>query len=430
MTSTPLTMSGPSPTIHLFPSESFSTETREESTCRFGENERAVLLPLRPPITTRVLHVINGEHYSGAERVQDLLAMQLASEGFGVDFASLKDGKFGEVRQSKVRLAKLKMRSRLDFRAVGGVKQLVHQHGYRILHAHTPRTALVTAIAARSLNIPWVYHVHSPVSRDSDRYWQNRVNSWVEKFCLRSATRVVVVSPSLESYMIDRGVPESKVVVIPNGVPVSSSSTERGRRTGPLVVGMVALFRPRKGTEVLLESLAAALSQRHDVRVRLVGGFETPDYEKQIRTRVDKLGIADQVEFTGFTTDVARELARLDAMVLPSLYGEGLPMVVLEAMAAGVPVIASHVEGASTAIEHRESGMLVEAGSVSQLTDVLGDFARGAIDTVAMARRARERHREQFSDVAMARGVAAVYHELLEEAATDQSAARDSQSNS
>ena len=52
-------------------------------------DEHPVLLPLRPPITTRVLHVINGEHYSGAERVQDLLAMQLANEGFGVDFAAL-----------------------------------------------------------------------------------------------------------------------------------------------------------------------------------------------------------------------------------------------------------------------------------------------------------------------------------------------------
>ena len=423
-------MSGSPPTIHLFPTEVLSTEAREKPSQRLASDEQPVLLPLRPPITTRVLHVINGEHYSGAERVQDLLAMQLANEGFGVDFAALKSGKFGEVRKSKVRLVPLKMRSRLDFRAVGGIKQLVHQHGYRILHAHTPRTALVTAIAARSLGVPWVYHVHSPVSRDSDRYWQNRINSWVEKFCLKNASRVVVVSPSLEPYMIERGVPASKIIVIPNGVPVCENVEERAPRTGPLVVGMVALFRPRKGTEVLLESLAAALSLGHDVRVRLIGGFETPEYEKQIRAKVEKLGIADQVEFTGFTTNVAGELAKLDVMVLPSLYGEGLPMVVLEAMAAGVPVIASHVEGASTAIEHRESGLLVEAGSVSQLTDAIGEFASGAIDCESLARCARERHREQFSDVAMARGMASVYHEMLEEVAVDQSAARDSRSNS
>ena len=89
--------------------------------------------------------------------------------------------------------------------------------GVRALGAHIEKR----------FGLPWVYHVHSPVSRDSERYWQNRVNSWVEKFCLRSATRVVVVSPSLEPYMIERGVPASKLIVIPNGVPVSANASDR-----------------------------------------------------------------------------------------------------------------------------------------------------------------------------------------------------------
>lgn len=374
-----------------------------------------VLLPIRPQATARVLHVINGEHYSGAERVQDLLALRLPDVGFEVDFAAVKADKFGHFRRSTVRLEPVPMRSRIDYRAVGRLKQLVHRHGYKILHAHTPRSALITAVAARSLDLPWVYHVHSPVSRDSQKPWQNQINSMVERFCLRSASRVIVVSPSLEPYMLERGVPASRLVCVPNGVPAIDLHAARASDDGSLALGMVALFRPRKGTEVLLEALGAAVSLGYDVKLRAIGGFETPEYEQQIRDLTAKLLLEDRVEFTGFTSDVPSELAKVDVLVLPSLFGEGLPMVVLEAMSAGVPVIASHVEGVSAAVEHRHSGLLVEPGSVSQLTDAIAECCRGEVDLVALAANALACHRSRFSDEVMARGVAAVYDELLEE---------------
>lgn len=404
-------MTGPHDTIQLIPPqlETSPTESTEELS--------PVLLPIRPLVTARVLHVINGEHFSGAERVQDLLALRLPDEGFEVDFAAVKPDKFGQFRRSKVRLESVPMRSRIDYRAVGRLKQLVRRHDYQILHAHTPRSALITAVTARSLGLPWVYHVHSPVSLDSGRPWQVRINSMIERFCLRSASRVIVVAPSLKPYMLERGVPESRLVCVPNGVPAIDLDDAPTPNDPAMVLGMVALFRPRKGTEVLLEALAAAVSLGHNVKLRAIGGFETPEYEDQIRARAEKLLLADRVEFTGFTTDISGELAKLDAMVLPSLYGEGLPMVVLEAMAAGVPVIASHVEGASAAVEHRRSGILVEPGSVSQLTDAIIECATGEVNLVAMAAEALARHRAEFSDVAMARGVASVYQELLAEAA-------------
>ena len=405
-------MSGPPPTINLFPSPNCAAAPPGGLVQLPAEVP--VLLPIRPVTRANVLHVINGEHYSGAERVQDLLALCLPAEGFAADFAALKPGRFGEVRQSSSRLVSLPMRSRVDHRSVGALKRLIRKHNYRLLHAHTPRTAIITAIAARSMQLPWIYHVHSPVSRDSKRTWQNRVNGWVERFSLRTATRVVVVAPSLMPYMLQRGVDQDRLVCVPNGVPLSNHPRPARPPGDELVVGMVALFRPRKGTEVLLEALANALSHGHQVRLRAIGGFETPEYEQQIRQLVQQLGLERQVEFTGFTSNVAAELATLDVMVLPSLFGEGLPMVVLEAMAAGVPVVASHVEGASAAIEHRDTGLLVEPGSVSQLAEALEQFANGTIDLSVMAERGQQRHAECFSDVTMARGVAAVYRDVLD----------------
>ena len=336
-------MSGLPSTMNLFPPPDCNTTPGTSVPC--GDDAPPVLLPIRRTARVNVLHVINGEHFSGAERVQDLLALRLPEEGFAADFAALKPGQFGKARRSTTRLTQLPMRGRIDYKVVGQLKNLVRKYDFKILHAHTPRTAPVTAVVARSLNVPWVYHVHSPVSRDSGRSWQNRINGWVETFSIRSAARVIVVSPSLVPYMEDRGVPAARLVCVPNGVPAFKRRRQELTTSGELIIGMVALFRPRKGTEVLLEALANVVSHGHGVRLRIIGGFETADYETRIRQLVSHLGVEAHVEFTGFTTDVTRELAGLDLMVLPSLYGEGLPMVVLEAMAAGVPIIASRVGG-------------------------------------------------------------------------------------
>ena len=94
--------------------------------------------------TIQVLHLVNGEHYSGAERVQDLLARQLPRFGCEVGFACVKPRRFPEARQSKhAPLVKMPMRGRFDLRVVKHIVELVRSEGYDLIHAHTPRTALV-----------------------------------------------------------------------------------------------------------------------------------------------------------------------------------------------------------------------------------------------------------------------------------------------
>jgi len=104
----------------------------------------------------------------------------------------------------------------------------------------------------------------------------------------------------------------------------------------------------------------------------------------------------------------------MDLMILPSLFGEGLPMVLLEAMAAGVPVVASHVEGVPEAIVHRKNGLLVEPASVSQLASAIEEIVCGdQLDYAQLSENATQRHAECFSARAMASDVAEVYQEVL-----------------
>ena len=117
-----------------------------------------------------------------------------------------------------------------------------------------------------------------------------------------------------------------------------------------------------------------------NVRLRAVGGFETPKYKAEVLGLAERLGLAESIDWIGFTRNVNRELAKINLFVLPSLFGEGLPMVVLEAMAAGLPVVASRVEGVPEAVVQRETGLLVEPGSVSQLAAAIEEVVAGDVD--------------------------------------------------
>jgi glycosyltransferase involved in cell wall biosynthesis len=380
-----------------------------EGTARDGQPADSSL-----PQSIFALHLVNGEHYSGAERVQDLLARQLPRFGCEVGFACVKPRKFPGARETKTApLVEMPMRGRFDLRVAKRIADMVRSEDYDLIHAHTPRTALVGRLAARKAGVPFVYHVHSPAGRDSTRRLLNLVNAAAEWAVVRGADRLIAVSPSVRRYMIERGIPAKRIVCVPNGVPASNQLNERKPPPATWTLGAVALFRPRKGIEVLLEALAMLRSQGVNVRLRAVGGFETAIYKADVLGLAERLDLSAAIDWIGFTRNVNRELAKINLFVLPSLFGEGLPMVVLEAMAAGLPVVASRVEGVPEAVLHRETGLLVAPGSVSQLARAIDEVIRGGVDYSALSRGARARHAATFSDTAMAAGVANVYREVL-----------------
>ncbi len=364
--------------------------------------------------TTRVLHVINGEHYSGAERVQDLLAIKLPEHGYQLGFACVKPGQFATVRRAQqVPLIDLPMSSRVDLRVVHKLVDVIRNEDYRLVHAHTPRSAIVGAGAARVAGVPLVYHVHSPTCRDSTRWLVNRLSASAEKFSIRNAAALIAVSPSLRDHMIRSGFAEERVHYVANGVPGIEFDVSRQVPATGWTLGMVALFRPRKGTEMLLDAVAALRRQGEDIRIRAIGRFETDDYRREILRQVSALDLDSAVEWAGFVSDVPGELARMDLLVLPSLFGEGLPMVVLEAMAAGVPCVASSVEGIPTAIRDGKEGVLVKPGDWAALAAGIRRITSGELDWQQLRRQAYIRHAERFSDRAMAEGVARVYDQVL-----------------
>jgi exopolysaccharide biosynthesis WecB/TagA/CpsF family protein len=380
----------------LVSAEAALTPSRAES----GANRR--LIP--------VLHVINGEHYAGAERVQDLLAQRLVEFGYDVGFATLKRGRFSDARGAhRAKLFPLHMAGRFDLRPAIAMARLVRAGGYRVIHTHTPRAALVGRLASWWTGAPLVHHVHSPTLRDSTRSSRDRLNAAIERWAMRGAATVIAVSDSLADYVAEQGIDRDRIVVVPNGVPTLGPLPLRAPPTGRWTLGCVALFRPRKGVESLLAAISLLRRQGRDVTLRAIGSFETPDYESETRRLVERLGLGDAVEWVGFSSNVTEELRRLDLFVLPSLFGEGMPMVVLEAMAAGTPVVATQVEGVPQVIRDEQDGLLAHPGSPEDLKRQIERVIDGQVDWNGLRRSAHERQRNLFSDQAMARRVANVY---------------------
>lgn len=363
----------------------------------------------------KVLHIINGEHFSGAERVQQLLGKQLDQFGFDATFACIKPGKFPEECQlRKHQICEFPMRNRLDRAVAKAIAHKVQTEHFDLLHAHTPRSAMVTAAVARRTGLPWIYHVHSPTARDSTRGIVNRLNNLVERHAIRSCTRLLTVSRSLRREMLRCGVPRSRLSVVPNGVPAFEPIDTQSRLNATSwKLGIVALMRPRKGIEMALEAMHRLPADAPTTTLDLIGGFETPEYQHAIEERVRRYGLESRVRMLGFCSDMQQQVRRLDALLLPSLFGEGMPMVVLEAMSAAVPVIATRVEGTPEVIRHGVEGLLAEPRNPDDLAKAITEMTCDREQWQQLSLNALNRHRTTYTDSHMAGRVAKAYCKVL-----------------
>ncbi len=371
----------------------------------------------------KVLMVVNGEVYGGAERALDHLALRLGEHGFEVAFACLKPGRFPEVRQAQdTPLFEVPMRNRFDLRPVRKLVKLVRREQFEVIYAHTARTAMIASIVSRITGIPFVYHVQSPTARDTANRWKNFVNAAIERISLTRASALVPVSQSLGEYVRSQGFSAQMVSVVPNGSPCRAAAEWRNWSQGnpdqtEWTIGMTALIRPRKGIEVLLRAVAQLKKEGLPVRLRVVGPFETEAYGQKVKTLVDELDVADRIDWVGYTRDTNGELDKMDVFVLPSLFGEGTPLVLLEAMAAGLPIVTTRVEGNPELIRDGRDGLIVEPNDPQALAEALRSMIHGEVDLDSFRRSAREHHAVKFSDRAMAVGMASVLRRALGDAA-------------
>lgn len=259
-----------------------------------------------------------------------------------------------------------------------------------LVHTTSLKASVYGMVAARAAGLPVLWHLHDRLAHD---YLPAAA---VPPMRLLAATAPsALVAPSrftLET--VGRRFRRGMIVeALPNAVPYPERAVEV--RDEVETVTMIGRLTSWKGQHIFLEAFARAFPDR-PVRARLVGAatFGEADYERGLRERVNRLGIADRVDFVGFVPDVGPELERADLLVHASVLADPLNTVVLEGMAAGVPVVATDTGGHVEYLRDGREGLLHRPGDIDGLADALRRASEDAELRRRVAAGARERAQE------------------------------------
>ncbi|MEK7790550.1 MAG: GT4 family glycosyltransferase PelF, partial [Deltaproteobacteria bacterium] len=272
-----------------------------------------------------------------------------------------------------------------------------------IIHARSRVPAWITYFAALKTKTRWVTTCHGYYQT---HFW-SRVMGWGDA--------VIVPSRTIEKHMReDFNVSEDKIVRIPRGVDLEKYPFEQRKANQKPIIAMIGRLTPIKGHKDFLKALSLLKKERGDFSAWLIGG-NTEDnryYEDLIKMR-DSLGLKNDVDFLGHQEDIADLLKKIDLLVFPSTYPESFGRVVIEAQAAGVPVVASRLGGAQEIIEEGITGHLFQAGHPFELAAAIQRVFSNREETIRMTFRARLKVEKEFSKSQMVEKTEAIYLKLF-----------------
>ena len=232
----------------------------------------------------------------------------------------------------------------------------------------------------------------------------------LQRLAYRYATKVVANSPAAQRILEREGLAPASIAVIPNGVDLAAF---QARSPAPAVRRfiVVANLRPEKNHETLLAAVAALREEYPEVEVQIVGDGPR---RRELETLACHRGIAANVTFLGHREDVPALLAAADAFVLPSR-SEAFPNSAIEAMAAGLPVVASAVGGLLDLIEHGRTGLLVPPGEPDALAAAMRSVVRNPARAAALGAAARADVQQRYSFDRMVSAFEHLYRSALRE---------------
>ena len=352
----------------------------------------------------RILLAIDSLQHGGAERHVVDLAVALHRRGDDVEVACSADGPLAaELREHgvpvHVAMPRL-VKRRTSLRYAWALRRLVRRTRPDVVHAHLYASAAAAAIATVGTDVPLV------VCEQTEAPWRSRRARVMSRWVYRRARVVVAVSEAIRDLLEDGfGVLPAKVALVRNSVtPVPADAAARdGAR--PPTIGTIARLHPEKGLHHLLEAAPRIAAAVPGARFAVVGDGPL---RAELEAAAREHGVADRVEFLGARDDARRLMAGFDLLVLPSI-SEGTPLTIVEAMLAGLPVVASAVGGIPEQVVDGVTGLLVPPRD----PDALAAAATRVLSDPELARRlgeaGRARAEAEFSHATTIRRIDAVY---------------------
>jgi|SRR5688500_10690963 len=366
-----------------------------------------------------VLQLIDGLKIGGAEVLLRELSVGLVRRGFRVSIGYSSPGPLvQELTALGLPITRLPRLMRIDPILFLGMINLIRKKSPQIVHTHLFKSDFHGRLAARIAGAPVVISTLHSVDRWAQEGSLGSLYGWTARF----ADRLIAVSEDVRRFHgTYTGIPEEKLVTIENGVDIHrfdglesagrAVRKELGFDNAALVFGVVGRLTPPKDHSTFLKAAALVLQKAPQARFLLVG--EGP-LRKDLELQAQKIGLGNALIFTGLRKDIPAVLAALDVLVISSLW-EGLPVALLEGMAAARPVVATAVGGIPEVVLPDKSAFLVPPGDADALAQACLRLASDSATRRSMGQAGLERVVARYSINAMIDRTVALYAKLLQE---------------
>lgn len=363
-------------------------------------------------MSIHIFHLITELSSGGAQSALLRLLERMDTQQFTLTVVCLYNGDkivAQQIRALGIEVVDLGMTQKWRIDTLGRLYQLLRQKRPDILHTWMFHANVPGRVLGRLAGVSII------ISSEQTMGQEGRIRRLLNRLTAPLTDRVICVAQKVADFVQAQvGIPSDKLVVIPNGVDVQifvPSAMTKPADWQPRIIGNVGRLEPVKGTRFLLEAFAQVADQFPDRRVWLVGdGTERQNLEMQTK----QLGVTDQIQFLGTRKDVSELLPQMDIFVLPS-HWEGMPIAVLEAMAAGLPVVATAVGGTTEVVVPGETGLLVPPADPTALAQAMVTLLTDPALCHRFGLAGRKRVEQQFSIEQTVAKTVALYEKLFYE---------------
>ena len=288
---------------------------------------------------------------------------------------------------------------RMAFKLIG----FLNREKIDIVHARSRVPGWITYLACLWTKTRWITTCHGYYRA----HFGSRVMGWADK--------IIVASRSIQDHMIhDFHVPEQKIELIPRGVNLEKFHFRPPEPASLPTIGMIGRITPLKGHPDFLKALSLLRRQGIRFKAQIIGEAENKNTFKKLERLTAELGLNEQVEFLGHQTDIPDCLNKLNLLVLATTTPEAFGRVIIEAQAAGVPVVATRVGGVVDIIQHAKTGYLANAADPESLAAQIRQILDHPQKTAAMVDQARKQVEKHYTLAAMADKMEALYRECVQ----------------
>lgn len=308
----------------------------------------------------------------------------------------------------------------LDLCSVINLWHYFKKYKIDIVHTHLVRAHIYGRISARLARVPVIVStVHNMDHWKKNKNPFHKLASLIDKITASYADKIVTVSNAVGDYIREwQKIQVEKTVTIYNGIDLekfglqndrSQISQELHLAVNGTIVTFIGRLDIQKGCEYLLRAAAESLQEEKNIQFLIVGEGRL---KEELLSLTSKLGIDKETIFTGFREDIQNILTHTDIFVMPSLW-EGFGLSLVEAMAAGKPVIATNVGPLPELINHEETGFIVPARNHRALSVAILTLVKNKELREKMGKKAQDRVREKFDSLRMAQNYDKLYVSLL-----------------